>query len=82
MKQAVLLMLALAAVLTGCATKERVVNVPVLVPCLGAAPTVPVYRFGSGAYPGDTQAAKLLAADLLMAKQYSVELRAQMAGCK
>ena len=70
-----------AALLAGCAT-DRVVSVPVSVPCLGAAPETPEYRYGVGAYPGDAIAAKWLAADLIDAKQYVVELKAQMRGCK
>ncbi len=55
---------------------------PVSVPCLGAAPGAPEYRYGVGAYPGDVAATKLLSADLIDAKQYAVELKAQMAGCR
>lgn len=71
----------LAVLLAGCAA-DRVVSVPVSVPCLGAAPDAPEYRYGFGEYPGDAIAAKWLAADLIDAKQYAVELKAQMRGCK
>ena len=70
-----------AVLLAGCAS-DRVVSVPVSVPCLGPAPEAPEYRYGVGEYPGDVVAAKWLAADLIDAKQYVVELKAQMMGCK
>jgi hypothetical protein len=72
----------LAALLAGCASGPQVVNVPVSMPCLGPSPASPDYRYGVGEYPGNVQAAKLMAVDLVAAKQYSVDLKAQMAGCK
>jgi len=68
--------------IAGCTSAPRVVNVPVSVPCLGVAPVAPEYRYGVGEYPGDVAAAKRALADLIDAKQYVLELQAQMAGCK
>lgn len=68
-------------IVVGCSSAP-VATVPVFAPCLGPAPAAPEYLYGTGAYPGDIEAVKMLAADLVDAKQYSVELKAQMAGCK
>lgn len=74
------IVLLLAGLLSGCAT-ERIVQVPVSVPCLGPAVSEPDYQYGVGSYPGEVQAAKALAVDLIAAKQYSEELKARMSGC-
>lgn len=68
-------------VLVGCSSTPAAL-IPVASKCLGPDPVAPVYLYGNGAFPGDIEAAKLLAADLVEAKGYAVELKAQMAGCK
>lgn len=71
----------LCLLLVGCASKPAAIA-PVALKCLGPDPEPPAYRYGDGPYPGETQAAKLLAADLVEAKGYIVEIKAQMAGCR
>ena len=79
----VLVAIALLAVtlLSGCASKPQIVEVPVSVPCLGAKVEAPEYKAGVGEYPGDSEAIKMLAADLVQAKAYATALIARMAGC-
>ncbi|MDO6385564.1 hypothetical protein [Uliginosibacterium sp. 31-12] len=57
-------------------------EVPVSVPCLGPAPQAPAYQFGTGEYPGETAASRVLLSDLNAAKAYAAELVTQMAGCR
>lgn len=74
--------LLLALLLAGCVVDQpKVVEVPVTQGCLGPDPTVPEYRFGTGEYPGDGEAVKILALDLSAAKRYAVMLHVQMSGC-
>lgn len=78
---AALVMLALA----GCATRTVVetvtVKVPVAVMCLKEAPGKPVYGTGKGVYPGDKEAAAILASDFEKAEQYGRAWEAAAAGC-
>ena len=74
-------LIVLALFLAGCQPKIVRVEVPVSVPCLGPAPSVPQYRFGAGEYPGEKEASRALLADLNTAKQYAGDLKVQMAGC-
>ncbi|AOY00085.1 hypothetical protein [Jeongeupia sp. USM3] len=74
--------LLLVLLLTGCASTPAPVRVPVAVSCLGRDPEPPVYRYGIGDYPGATEAARFLAADLIEAQRYISDLRRQMAGCR
>lgn len=74
----ILILLALSA----CSPRTVRVEVPVSAPCLGDAPSEPVYQFGAGAFPGEHEASKVLLRDLNTAKQYAADLRTQMAGCR
>ncbi|QNJ57347.1 type IV secretion core protein [Pseudomonas phage Dolphis] len=73
--------------LAGCAGRqepvERVVTVQVAVkePCIEKAPTRPAYRYGKGAWPEGTVAAKILADDFEKAEQYGHDWEAAAAGC-
>lgn len=72
----------IACLLTGCSMlPTRTVQVPVIVPCLGDPVSAPEYKAGIGEYPGDAEAVKLYAADLVKAKGYSDQLKARMSGC-
>lgn len=80
------LLIAAGLALAGCTTQQvhtKVVEVkvPVQVPCISAAPSRPVYRFGKGRAPGEKEAAVLITADLEAAKQYGVAWEAAAAGC-
>jgi hypothetical protein len=87
MECAVLLIaLAVVAAMSGCAgvaTKPaaEIVQVPVMVPCLGPEVPEPVWQ-AAGHYPGDAAAVKALGADLVRAKDWAVQLAARMAGCR
>ena len=70
--------------LAGCATTEQQivrVDVPVAVPCITQIPARPEYLSRRGDYPGDAQAAALIAADLERAIQYGTLWEAAAAGC-
>lgn len=72
----------LAITLSACASDPVRVEVPIVKPCLSAAPAEPVYSFGSGAYPGsDAEAAALLWGDFVAARTYAEALKLQHAGC-
>ncbi|WP_432720764.1 hypothetical protein R0381_002949 [Jeongeupia wiesaeckerbachi] len=73
--------LLIVLLLAGCATTAEPVRVPVAVSCLGPDPDLPVYHYGIGDYPGATEAARLLAADLVKAQRYIIGLRGQIVGC-
>lgn len=87
MKQALLVaaVLAVAMALGGCSTApvEKVVTVQVKVkePCISNPPARPAYQTGKGAYPGDKQAAAMLAADFEKAELYGTNWEAAAAGC-
>ena len=70
--------------LSGCAITHprEEVKIPVREKCLGEDPAQPEYRFGLGAYPGDKEAVKLMGQDLNVAKQYALDLKVQMSGCR
>lgn len=76
-----------ALALAGCATKPSTeqkvvtVQVPVRVPCIEKVPERPVYRTGSGEYPGEKAAAKILADDFEIAERYGSSWEAAAAGC-
>lgn len=78
----------LAAMVAACASsparpKIEIVEkkVPVAVPCVKKAPVPPVYQYGVGDYPGDSEAVKLLVSDLEASKQYGLEWVAATTGC-
>lgn len=75
-----------AVLLAGCGinpTKPEIqyVEVPVKVPCIERVPEKPVYRTGVGEYPGEKEAALILADDFEKAERYGVEWEAAAAGC-
>ena len=75
-----------ALLLSGCAATDQQilrVEVPVAVPCIPAdkIPARPEYLSRRGDYPGDAQAAALIAADLERAIQYGTLWEAAAAGC-
>lgn len=77
---------ALAIFLAGCAHSQpkpeiQYVEVSVKVPCIDKAPTKPVYRTGVGPYPGEKEAALILADDFEKAEQYGEAWSAAAAGC-
>jgi hypothetical protein len=82
MTRTLLLCLLLGPLLAGCAPKIVRVEVPVIVPCLGADPEEPTYLYGVGDYPGDGEAARAALRDLNAAKGYADQLKAQAAGCR
>lgn len=77
----------LALLLGGCAhrieQKVVTVHVPTPVPCIAAedVPVKPEYRTGRGEYPGEKEAAQMLAADFEAAEQYGIAWEAAAAGC-
>lgn len=75
-----------AVILAGCATDpvtQEIVTVRVLVrePCIQSAPTQPEYFTGKGEYPGEKDAAHILANDFEKAEQYGRNWEAAAAGC-
>lgn len=81
-----LVIVAALAVLAGCAHNQpkqdiQRIEVPVKVPCIERAPAKPVYRTGVGPYPGEKQAALILADDFERAEQYGAAWEAAAAGC-
>lgn len=85
-----LIALAAAAMLAGCATEPKIqikevvntVQVPVKVPCIQKRPERPVYRFGVGEKPSEKEMAAILAEDFEKADQYGRDWEAAAAGCQ
>lgn len=81
------IIIAAAVFLSGCALLQpkpadvQRVEIPVKVPCIERAPAKPVYRTGVGPYPGEKQAALILADDFERAEQYGAAWEAAAAGC-
>ena len=73
--------LLLCLLLAGCASEPQKVPVPVMVGCLGLAPTRPVNTFGAGAYPGDKAAAQAALIDSAAWEGYALKLEVIIAGC-
>lgn len=73
----------LALALAGCATQQepQTIKVEVIKPCIKEAPKRPAYKTGKGAYPGEKEAAAILAADFEKAEQYGTAWEAAAAGC-
>lgn len=59
----------------------REVKVIVKEPCLKERPAPPVYVVGTTPYPGDVEAANMLASDLEAAKKYGRDWEAAAVGC-
>lgn len=83
---------AAALLLAGCAGTQQAeaprqqiktveVRVKVKEPCIDAPPQRPQYQTGRGEYPGDKEAAAILAADFERAEQYGYQWEAAAAGC-
>ena len=68
--------------LTGCATQQATVPVPVAVGCVGKLPARPVNTFGAGAYPGDKAAAQAALLDSTAWEGYATKLEVVLAGCR
>lgn len=81
---------AFMSALAGCAEVQPVaperlvtrVEVPLAVPCLRERPPRPTYRTGTGEWPGDQQASRILADDFEKAEQYGRAWEAAAAGCE
>lgn len=77
----------LLLLLTGCATqavpepKVTTVYVQIPLPCIERAPDRPALRYGQGAYPGDKEAAAILADDFERVERYGQQWEAAAAGC-
>lgn len=56
-------------------------DIAIAVPCIDAAPTKPEYKTGKGAYPGEKQAAVILADDFEKADQYGLAWEVASIGC-
>lgn len=80
-------LIAMALALAGCQTtpppKPEIVTVEVKVkePCISRAPERPEYQTGKGPYPGDKDAAAILAADFEKADQYATQWETAAIGC-
>lgn len=74
-----------AALLAGCATAPMApvrVEVPVMVPCIGAVPAHPAYEFDKlPATATDGEIILALARDWSIGRKYEGQLQAVIAGC-
>lgn len=77
------LTLVMAVLLAGCASTRAVqeAKVPNYVPCVVSVPQRPTCAYGQGPYPGDAQAAKLLALCKEAYVSYASELEVALSGC-
>lgn len=75
------MLILVALLLSGCATKRLIAEVPVGIGCLGPVPERPVPKFGGGEYPGDKEAAQAALLDSDAWQGYSLKLEVAMSGC-
>lgn len=76
-----LVMLTLAGCGTRTVTETITVQVPVPVPCIDKPLVEPDYQTGRGEYPGDREAARILADDFEKAEQHGRDWAAAATGC-
>ena len=80
-----LMIVALAAAMSGCGViprcESQVVKVPVPVGCLGSTPARPVNTFNVGVYPGEKAAAQAALVDAAAWEGYAIALEVAQAGC-
>ena len=76
---------AMAVLLAGCASAPSApvrIEVPVIVPCLGAVPKRPVYEFDKlEQAAADGEFILALARDLMRSRKYALELEATLGAC-